>query len=56
MDDTKKSQIKIDNECGFDFTNQVNIVESNVENKTESKNDNKLFDKKDDVEINWDDI
>ena len=56
LDDTKKSQIKIDNECGFDFTNQVISVESNDENKTLSKNDNKLFDKKDDIEINWDEI
>ena len=58
LDDTKKSQIKEENDCGFEFSNKIidntddNNDKSNI--KVESKKDS-LF-KDDDVDIDWDDI
>lgn len=59
LDDTKKSQIKEDNDCGFEFSNK--IIDNNDNNsniKIESKKERKketLF-KDGDVDIDWDDI
>ena len=57
LDDTKKSQIKEDNDCGFEFSNKI------IDNHDDDKNSNiKLENKKeslfkdDDVDIDWDDI
>ena len=54
LDDTKKSQINEELNCGFEFTNKE-VIESKTTNvKIETKQED-LF-KDDDVEINWDDI
>ena len=55
LDDTKKSQIKIDNECGFEFSNEV--VSTKTDNKQfESTTKDKLFETDKEMDINWDDI
>jgi len=56
LDDTKKSQIKIDNECGFEFSNEVISTKTDKkENKSITK-DNKLFENDKEMDIDWDDI
>jgi len=57
LDDTKKSQIKEENDCGFEFSNKIidnNDSSEKLNTKVEKKSDT-LF-KDDDVDIDWDDI
>lgn len=54
LDDTKKSQITEELNCGFEFTNKEVIENKTTNVKIETKQED-LF-KDDDVEIDWDDI
>jgi len=57
FDDTKKSQIKEEIDCGFEFSDKIidnNYDDKNLNIKIENKKES-LF-KEDDVDIDWDDI
>ena len=57
LDDTKKSQIKEENDCGFEFSNKIidnNDISQKSNTEIEKKTDS-LF-KDDDIDIDWDDI